>query len=255
MRILIISYIFIILYTFSSYADVLLDQNFDDGDLSSWSFYSDPQNTDGPSDWKIQDNQLYQSSNIYGSGTDSHGQGEYDRFTGTIALAGENTWTDYSFGLEVTPTSNDIDDGLMLLFRVQDEKNYFRYLEIEGTDNKGPLRRLDKCINGKFTTLAEVKTTFERPPYGYCLNIFVEGDNRSVPTKYKLVADAMASKSPDHAINVITQYEYDGYGNRYVVGPIAGSTKDMKETFTGKELDETSHYYFGARYYDADDMI
>jgi RHS repeat-associated protein len=52
----------------------------------------------------------------------------------------------------------------------------------------------------------------------------------------------------DAAANQVMTAAYDPYGN---VLPKYSSGSAVPYTYTGKELDETGYYYFGARYYDA----
>lgn len=124
-----------------------------DGGLSSqsefdkaWEVVDAPNASSGPSVWKIENGVLIQSSNIY------RADDEYTWYEGTHALLRGSLSTDFQLTSEIEPTDND---GFGVLFRYQDENNFYRLLSVQDSANKGPFTRLQLKHNGVYTTLAE----------------------------------------------------------------------------------------------------
>lgn len=117
---------------------VLLQDDFRSSPLSGWTIIDEAPN--GPSSWYVSNQTLVQKSEIGASaGGDSFG---------TFALYTRGSWNDYRFS--VTMRSMD-DDTIGVMFRFKDDLNYYRF----SWDNQEHFRRLEKRVNGKFTTLAE----------------------------------------------------------------------------------------------------
>src|SRR5689334_9008528 len=71
----------------------LLDERFHSNELRRWTVVDDPETVEGPSVWRVEaDGWLHQRSNIWGRRGDFIG-----RWYGTMLVAGENGWRDYSF--------------------------------------------------------------------------------------------------------------------------------------------------------------
>src|SRR5690606_6786920 len=68
-----------------------------------------------PSVWQLRNGALVQSSNIQGGGATA--------YPGTFAVAGDATWTDYRLSVRLR---SDDDDAIGVMFRYQDEDNYYR---------------------------------------------------------------------------------------------------------------------------------
>lgn len=115
-----------------------------------------------PSQWVLEGGELLQKSNIfepYQSIADLP-------MRGTYAVAGRLEWSDYR--LRVGLRSDD-DNAIGVLFRYQDEKNYYRF----SMDSSRQYRRLVKCRNGIFSLLWYDKTAFTQQK-SYQLEIVVK---------------------------------------------------------------------------------
>ena len=87
----------------------LLDERFHSNDLNRWTVIDDPETVEGPSVWRVEaDGWLHQRSNIWGRRGDFIG-----RWYGTMLVAGDAGWRDYSFS--VRAKANDI-DGFGVVF-------------------------------------------------------------------------------------------------------------------------------------------
>jgi hypothetical protein len=93
---------------------VLLADNFNDGDHTGWTILDEAGTTDGPSVWAVANGSLVQTSNV----------GSIDRSKGTFALYTKGSWSDYTFAVNVT--SHD-DDFIGVMFRYHDNANYYRF--------------------------------------------------------------------------------------------------------------------------------
>ena len=106
--------------------------NFDDGNYDGWTVVDVAPFASGPSNWTVRNNELLQTSNIFTT------ENEYSVFTGTHVFTGNGNWTDYYFLSRITSTD---DDGVGILFRYRDEKNYYRFLTVADPANRGPFKR------------------------------------------------------------------------------------------------------------------
>jgi hypothetical protein len=138
--------------------------SFGAGDLSAWTIVDDGDQST-PSAWAIDNGTLRQTSNIYSLPLDPADVAK----RGTLALAGDPSWTDYA--LTATLKATD-DDAFGLVFRYQDGSNFYRF----SMDRERTYRRVVKCAAGVFSTLWEDATAYdlERP---YELTIACEGDS------------------------------------------------------------------------------
>ena len=152
----------------------LLDESFNDGNYSGWSLVNQG-TVDGPMSWSAASGSMVQSSNVYSlpGGNELPKPGTYAWYT-----AGTG-WTDYK--TTVTIESAD-DDAIGIMFRYQDVNNYYRF----SWDKQRGYRRLVKCVNGKFTLLAE-----DSVPYvtgqDYQLEITAQGSTLQVSIDGSLV--------------------------------------------------------------------
>ncbi len=153
-------------------ADTLpLFENFDDGDYDGWEVLDIAPYSSGPSDWVVISGVLTQTTNIFTT------EDEYDVYTGTRIITGDTSWTDYSFNVELKSTD---DDGVGMLFRYRDAGNYYRYLRVEDDYNLGPFRRIEKCVDGVFTILAEDTSDFTYPANFFCITVWVSGNRMTI---------------------------------------------------------------------------
>lgn len=154
--------------------------NFDDGNYAGWTVTDDVEPQYGPSRWVVENGVLVQKSNIW-----SYGPVELETkyHLGTHITAGDKNWTDYSFNALVRSTDND---GVGLIFRYQDAKNYYRVLLMNdpswsGRDSSGvpvntPLQRIQKFVDGEPYILAENLVGQAFPSGFFALTADVRGD-------------------------------------------------------------------------------
>jgi hypothetical protein len=125
---------------------VVLDERFYDTRLDKWTVVDDPDTLEGPSLWKVEsDSWLHQSSNIWGRRGDFLG-----RWYGTMIVAGDSAWKDYTFTVRAKPADND---GFGVVFRFRDPEHFYRLLLIQDGMNGGPLTRLDKRNGPDYTEI------------------------------------------------------------------------------------------------------
>lgn len=116
---------------------------------TSWLVVDAPDTSEGPSRWQITETKLVQSSNIY------RNDDEFKLYEGTNLITRSGPWRDGRLSVKIKPTDND---GVGVIFRYQDENNYYRLISVKDSLNHGPLTRLEVKQNGIFRTLAENKT-------------------------------------------------------------------------------------------------
>ncbi|GAF69792.1 unnamed protein product, partial [marine sediment metagenome] len=147
--------------------NLLLSDNFNDGDYTGWSVVDEADN-DGPSSWSATTGTMIQSSNIYSlpAGPELPKFGTYAWYTGGIS------WTHYWVTLTI---SSDDNDAVGLMFRYQDDNNYYRF----SWDKQRSYRRLIKKVNGIVTLLTE-----DNVPYvtgqDYQLEVVAQGSTLEV---------------------------------------------------------------------------
>ncbi|MEZ4683540.1 MAG: family 16 glycoside hydrolase [Caldilineaceae bacterium] len=121
---------------------ILFSDTFWDGNMTGWTTVDANGATDGPSNWSVildgSNYTLRQNSNIY----------LLPQREGTYAYTGDDSWTDYHLAVDVLPNDND---SFFVMFRYVNDDNYYRFISNE--QNK--FRRLEKKIEGTFTTIAE----------------------------------------------------------------------------------------------------
>jgi hypothetical protein len=152
-----------------------LSDNFNDGDFTGWSVV-DEGSYGGPSSWSASTGTMLQTSNIFEQPTlasDISKLGTYAWYT-----AG-TSWTDYS--TKITIRSDD-DDAVGLMFRYQDNDNYYRF----SWDSQRSYRRLVKKQNGVFTLLAEDSASYVLGQ-SYQLEIVAQGTTLQVSIDSTLI--------------------------------------------------------------------
>lgn len=148
--------------------DVLLDERFNDTRLINWKVNDEPETIEGPSNWRVeQDGWLHHRSNIWGRRGDFLG-----RWHGTMIVAGDESWSDYTLTLKAKPED---DDGFGVIFRMKDAEHFYRLLFIEDGMNGGPLTRLDKREGADYTELWSAENGY-RPGEIILIQIEVKGD-------------------------------------------------------------------------------
>jgi hypothetical protein len=149
--------------------DVLLQEDFEDYEVGTqpddWEFVDDNEASNGPSTWTVYDtfndyygNALNQTSDIGGGGFGN------SAYFGTVALAGDESWTDYSFEVEFNALDND---GVGFDFRRSDDqsgKSYYRLMFMNDSLNGGPFIKLlfYNYMQGQTVVLAQnIDETYE----------------------------------------------------------------------------------------------
>ena len=154
--------------------------DFDDGDYVGWEVIDDPEPQHGPSNWTVRNGELVQTSNIW-----SYGPVELETkyHLGTHVATGDKNWEDYALNAVVRSSDND---GVGLIFRYQDERNYYRVLLMNdpawsGRDSSGvsvntPLQRIQRFVDGEPFILAENKVSQAYPAGYFALTADVRED-------------------------------------------------------------------------------
>ncbi len=169
--------------------------DFNDGDYNGWEVIDDVEPQFGPSDWRVEGGTLVQRSNIW-----SYAPVELETkyHLGTHVATGDKNWADYAMNALVRSTDND---GVGLIFRYQDERNYYRILLMNdpawsGRDSSGvavntPLQRLQKFVDGEPVILAENKVSQAYPPGFFALTADVRGDTLRAYLNGALILSAL----------------------------------------------------------------
>ena len=154
--------------------------DFNDGDYNGWKVTDDVEPQSGPSEWVVEGGVLVQRSNIWAYGPVEL---ETKYHLGTHVSTGDKNWADYAFNALVRSTDND---GVGLIFRYQDSKNYYRVLLMNdpawsGLDSAGvavntPLQRIQKFVDGEPVILAENKVGEAYPSGFFALTADARGD-------------------------------------------------------------------------------
>ena len=147
----------------------LLNDDFGDGNFAGWSIVDEGW-ANGPSVWSAATGELVQSTNI----TDRTGStpGDLAKFGSYARYDAGGAWTDYRARLQIRSTD---DDGIGLMFRVQDADNYYRF----SWDAQRRYRRLVKVVDGRFTLLAEQPVAYV-VGRNYQLEVAAQGSALSV---------------------------------------------------------------------------
>jgi len=143
-------------------AYTLYRDQFQDDDMSSWQTI-DLGTISAPSDWRITDGVLRQTSNIYNNTARQNANKR-----GTILIDGDLTWQDYIFTSRLQSLD---DDELGLVFRYIDDKNHYRFT----MDRQGSFRRLTRLTNGFYQILWADDFAYETGVF-YDIAIVLKGD-------------------------------------------------------------------------------
>jgi hypothetical protein len=146
---------------------VLLSEDFSDGDHNGWSILTEAAEQ-GPADWYVDNGWLVQGSNVFSYPA----AGEIEK-PGTYALypAGA-AWGDYRLSALV---SSDDDDAIGIMFRYQDNDNYYRF----SMDRQRKYRRLVKKVNGQYYLLAGDDFRYAKGQ-SYRVEVIAEGSSIEV---------------------------------------------------------------------------
>jgi hypothetical protein len=126
---------------------VLFSDTFSDGNMDGWTIVDAPGANSAPSAWSV----IYaKGSYVLRQNSNIHRQNP--PLEGTYAYTGQSWWTDYYLNVDIEPDDND---GLIVIFRYVDDGNYYRFF----MDRERHYRRLEKKVDGAYTTLAEDLST------------------------------------------------------------------------------------------------
>jgi hypothetical protein len=166
----------------------LLQESFGSNALSGWTIIDEAAN--GPSSWSVSNGALTQTSAIGSSnGGDSFG---------TFALYTQGSWTDYRFSLTMKSTD---DDAIGVMFRFKDDRNYYRF----AWDKQSGFRRLEKRVNGTFTTLATSSTTYT-VGQSYSVTVLAQGTKLQVSIDGQLIFSVTDSALSRGTVGLYTNY-------------------------------------------------
>lgn len=126
--------------------------NFASGSLDQFEIFDVPNASEGPSDWKIINHELHQTSNIFG--TPDPADSTQNHYTGSMAIVRNLDAKDLTYTITFTPGD---EDGVGAVFGFQDKDHYARFISLAGNDNGGPVARIDRIDGDKLTILASSK--------------------------------------------------------------------------------------------------
>ncbi len=153
---------------------VIFFDNFSDGNFNGWTVFDDPEPRSGPSDWAVENEVLRQKSNIWAYDPPA----EFLYHLGSHVSSGDKNWQDYSLNAVLRSTDND---GIGLLFRYQDEQNYYRILLMNDAGNSGAVgsavQRIQRFVDGEPRTLHQNLVSEAYPSGYFSLTADVRGDS------------------------------------------------------------------------------
>jgi hypothetical protein len=154
--------------------EVIFFDNFDDGNFNGWAVFDDPEPRSGPSEWVVENGILRQKSNIWAYDPPA----EFLYHLGSHVSSGDKAWTDYSLNAILRSTDND---GIGIIFRYQDEQNYYRILLMNDAGNSGSVgsavQRIQRFVDGEPRTLHQNIVTEAYPSGFFSLTADVRGDS------------------------------------------------------------------------------
>ena len=180
---------------------VLLKDNFNNKTLERWTII-DTEGSKPESKWVIGGGHLAQIANTSANDPKS---------SGTYAIGGDASWTDYTLSLML---SSDDNDGIGVMFRYTDLDNYYRFRWTgEGANWDGKV--LEKCVAGKWQSLATDKVGY-KPYRQYLVGVVLEGPRIRlyVDDTSKPVFDVVDSQDPLTS-GKVGLYSWDNAGSNF----------------------------------------
>lgn len=172
-RITLLILVSVVFTPFLAAQDVLFFDDFAGNHKNNWTITDDPQPRSGPSNWQVRNGALWQLSNIWSYDAPA----EFIYHMGTHATAGDQNWTDYTLNAILRSTDND---GIGLIARYQDSRNYYRILLMNDANNAGsvqsPIQRIQRIVNGEPTTLHQNVVESAYPSGYFSLTLDVRAD-------------------------------------------------------------------------------
>ena len=152
---------------------------------------------EAPSTWIFSNRILTQKSNIWGGSLTDRTPEK----PGTFALYGEKEWQNYH--MQVKLRSND-DDALGVMFRYQDDNNYYRF----AMNKQQGYRRLIRKVNGEYKILAEDNVPYAAHTW-YTLRIIVIQDEITIYVNGDLICRVEDAALPKGKIGLYS------WGNKH----------------------------------------
>ena len=185
---------------------VILTENFDNlAALNAWTVVN--QGTEqGPSNWRVANQELAQTSNIYSNTPGVAGTHIY--YTGGFG------WTDYSASTTLRSTDNDV---LGLMFRYQDQNNHYRFI----MSSENGFRRLERVAGGVVTVLATDNVAYT-PNKKYYLTVSAIGSVLQASVNGTPVFTVTDSTFPSGTIAAFSSYNAGSYFDNLTVTDRSG---------------------------------
>lgn len=184
--------------------NVLLQDSFGSTAVSGWTVIDEAAN--GPSSWSISNGILVQQSAI--------GATDGDDSFGTFALYTKGGWTDYRLSLTMKSTD---DDAIGAMFRFKDDRNYYRFV----WDKQSGFRRLEKRVNGAFTTLA-ADTVAYTVGQNYYVTILAQGTKLQVSIDGQLVFSVTDSAMSGGTVALYSHLNSGAIFDNFMVEELTG---------------------------------
>ncbi|MBT8439452.1 MAG: DUF1080 domain-containing protein, partial [Gammaproteobacteria bacterium] len=211
--------------------------NFSDGNADGWTEVNNGTHS-SPSNWIVTSGVYRQTSNIWGTAS-----GEAllrdDEFYGTYSYQGSLGWSDYI--LRVSVRSDD-DDQIGVMFRYQDDGNYYRFF----MDSQRSVRRLEKRVGGNFTVLAEDYIAYESGRW-YDLRVEVSGSDIRVFVDHVEIFYVTDNSLSTGMIALYSWANYSANFDNIEVSPF-GASDITPPGYTVTNLDVGDEYYLDRTY-------
>ena len=136
--------------------NIIWKDDFESGDISGWEIIDDI--TNDHSNWYIEKGYLIQDTDI----------GSKGKLIGTNIMNGNSEWGDYIIRTNIVCTD---DDFIGILFRYNDNDNYYRLI----LSSQRKEIRIDKKLKGEFYNLAMVSEEWEYVKFS--VTIFLKSEN------------------------------------------------------------------------------
>jgi hypothetical protein len=199
--------------------NTLVADDFNDGDSIGWTMI-DEGNDAGPSKWSVLNGALAQTSDI--------GSSMQNGKLGTVALYTRGSWADYRMTVKLR--SSD-DDFIGVMFRVQDNDNYYRLSWEKGT----PGRRLWKRENGVFKLLAEDGVGYNINQT-YAIEIIVQGSALKIKIDGQSVFSISDAAFKSGTIALYSAFNQNSYFEDVVVEDLASKAVLLSDNFNDGNL-------------------
>lgn len=169
---------------------VLLDEDFDDGDMNGWTIVDHPSSIYGPSSWSATWGWAGQLSNIGRPGT-------------WAVYSGGSAWADYRVGATFWTWDND---AIGVVFRYRDQDNYYAFNWSNYFDKREVYKRQD---GAKIVLASSPGTRRAHDPYR--VDITVEGPRIQVRVDGELLFDVLDSTHSTGTVGLLSGHNTSAY--------------------------------------------